>query len=121
MLPTPFARWAFLSIRVAGPTLVVPVMEELVFRDFLMRFLIQGVRFDSIPVGTFSWTALLATSLLFGFNHGFNFFIPGFLYGLLMALLLFRTKSLGACITAHGVTNWSLYLYCIYTADWQFM
>jgi uncharacterized protein len=121
MLPNSWARWAFLSMRVAGPTLVVPVMEELFFRDFVMRALIMGVRFDAVPVGTFSWFSLLGMSALFGINHGWNFFIPGFLYGLMIGVLLIRTKSLGACMVAHGMTNWSLYLYVIYTKDWQFM
>jgi uncharacterized protein len=121
MIPNSWARWAFLSIRVAGPTLVVPVMEELFFRDFLMRALIMGVRFDAVPVGTFSWFSLLGMSALFGINHGWNFFVPGVLYGLMMGVLLIRTKSLGACMVAHGVTNWTLYLYVIYARDWQFM
>ncbi len=37
LLPTTAARWTYLCIRIVGPTLVVPVMEELFFRDFLMR------------------------------------------------------------------------------------
>jgi membrane protease YdiL (CAAX protease family) len=38
-----------------------------------------------------------------------------------MGLLLIRTRSLGACILAHALTNLTLYLYVIYTGDWQFM
>ena len=116
---------AFLCIRVAGPTLVVPIMEELFFRDFLMRLLIswnRRVNFQDIPVGAFTWPSLLAMSVVFGLNHGIqHLFFPGFLYGLLMGLLLIRTKSLGACIVAHGVTNFTLYLYVIWTGDWQWM
>ena len=59
-------------------------------------------------------------SLAFGLNHGSEW-PEGILYGLLMGLLLLRTKSLGACIVAHAVTNWSLYLYVIHQGDWQFM
>jgi membrane protease YdiL (CAAX protease family) len=59
-------------------------------------------------------------SVLFGINHGSQW-PAGILYGLLMGVLLIRTKSLGACIVAHGVTNLSLYLYVVYTGDWQFM
>ena len=47
--------------------------------------------------------------------------MSGVVYGLLMGVLVIRTKSLGACIVAHGVTNFTLYLYVIYTGDWQFM
>jgi uncharacterized protein len=111
----------FLCVRVAGPTLVVPLMEELFFRDFLMRAFIRGWHFEQVPVGTFTWLSLVGMSVLFGFNHGWNYFFPGVLYGLLMGILLIRTKSLGACIVAHGVTNWTLYLYVIYRGDWQFM
>ncbi|MCL2639262.1 MAG: CAAX prenyl protease-related protein [Phycisphaerales bacterium] len=118
------AVWTFLFIRIAGPTLVVPIFEELFFRDFLMRALIRGARFQDVPVATFTWFSFLGTAILFGLNHG----IPpaggwpqGILYGLLMGYLLIRTKSLGACIFAHGVTNLTLYLYVIYAHDWQFM
>jgi CAAX prenyl protease-like protein len=73
-----------------------------------------------VAVGTFTWFSLIATSLLFGVNHG-KMWPAGIAYGLLMGVLLIRTKSLGACIVAHGVTNFTLYLYVIYTGDWQFM
>ena len=122
MLGQGIGLWVFLCLRVAGPTLVVPVMEELFFRDFLMRAFIRGGRFQDVPVGSFTWFSLLSMSVLFGFNHGITrMFFAGVVYGLLMGLLLIRTKSLGACIVAHGVTNWTLYLYVIYTGDWQFM
>ena len=121
MLGQGWQAWVYLCIRVTGPALVVPVMEELFFRDFAQRALIRGYRFQDIPVGTFTWSSLLIMSVLFGINHGFDYFIPGLLYGLLMGVLVIRTKSLGACIVAHGVTNWTLYLYVIYRGDWQFM
>jgi len=118
------AIWAYLFIRIAGPTLVVPVFEELFFRDFLMRALIRGARFQDVPVGSFTWFSFLGTALLFGLNHG----IPpaggwpqGILYGLLMGCLLIRTKSLGACMLAHAVTNLTLYIYVVCRGDWQFM
>ena len=124
MLPEHWQRWAYLSIRVAGPTLVVPLMEELFFRDFLMRTLVGGASFEEIPIGKWTWTSLIVTCLLFGINHGMpptGPFVAGVLYGLLMGILLIRTRSLGACIVAHAVTNWTLYLYVIYSGDWQFM
>ena len=120
MLGGGWKEWLFLCVRVAGPALVVPIMEELFFRDFLMRALVRGSRYDEVPVGTFTWLSLLGMSVLFGLNHG-RMFVAGVAYGLLMGVLVIRTKSLGACIVAHGVTNWTLYLYVIYAGDWQFM
>jgi CAAX prenyl protease-like protein len=113
-------RLAYYIIRVGGPTLVVPIMEELFFRDFLMRFLIRGPRFQDVDVGTFTWWSLLGMSLLFAINHVQQ--PSGFAYGLLMGILIIRTKSLGACIVAHGVTNFALYLLVIWQGtlghDW---
>jgi len=120
MLHETWQRWGYLVIRVAGPSLVVPLMEELFFRDFLMRALIRGARFQDVAVGTFTWFSFIGVSLLFGLNHGAQW-PAGIAYGLLMGFLLIRTKSLGACIVAHGVTNFTLYLYVIYAGDWQFM
>jgi CAAX prenyl protease-like protein len=119
MLHSQWQRLLFLCIRIVGPTLVVPVMEELFFRDFIMRMLVRGARFEDVAVGTFSWFSLIGMSVLFAVNH--VQWPAGFLYGLLMGILLLRTKSLGSCIVAHAVTNWTLYLYVIYRGDWQFM
>lgn len=121
MLPLDHQRWLFFFIRIAGPTLVVPLMEELLFRDFLQRTLLNSADFQSVPIGTYSLRSLLLMSAFFAVNHGASMLLPGFLYGLLMGLLVIRTKSLGACILAHAATNLTLYLYCIHTGDWQFM
>lgn len=119
-IPDPMWRYAFYAIRVLGPTLVVPFLEELFFRDFLMRALIRGGRFQEVAVGSFSWLAVIGSSVLFALNH--IQWPSGFVYGMMMALLVVRTKSLGACIVAHGVTNFVLYTaYCIPFGDWQFM
>jgi CAAX prenyl protease-like protein len=120
MLPDQLRRWAFLCIRIAGPTLVVPPMEELFFRDFLMRALVRGERFEDVPVGTYTPLSLFGMAAFFGLNHG-SMWPAGVVYGLMMGILLIRTKSLGACMVAHGATNFTLYLYCLWTADWQFM
>jgi CAAX prenyl protease-like protein len=117
-LPNPMYRYIFYFIRVAGPTLVVPVMEELLWRDFFWRAFIRGSRFQEVAIGTFSWVSLLGVSAMFAIAH-FQL-ASGFGYGILMGLLLIRTKSLGSCMVAHGVTNLTLYLYVIHTGDYQF-
>jgi uncharacterized protein len=117
-LPNPTYRYLFYFIRIAGPTLVVPVMEELFWRDFLWRAFIRGSRFQEVAIATFSWVSLIGVSALFAFAH-FQL-ASGFGYGLMMGLLLIRTKSLGSCMVAHGVTNLTLYLYVIHSGDYQF-
>jgi CAAX prenyl protease-like protein len=120
MLSGQWARWGYFCVRLVGPTLVVPLMEELFFRDFLMRALVRGGRFEDVPLGTFTWFSFLGMSVLFGVNHAAEW-PEGIAYGLMMGVLLIRTRSLGSCIVAHGVTNLTLYLYVIYMGDWQFM
>jgi len=119
-IPNQGWRLAYYLVRVGGPTLVVPFMEELFFRDFLTRFFIRGIRFQEVDVGTFSWLSLIGVASLFAISHG-HYYPSGFVYGLMMGLLLVSTKSLGVCIVAHGTTNLVLYLYCINTAQWQYM
>ena len=46
--------------------------------------------------------------------------IPAIVWGLLIAVLLVRTRSLGACIVAHAVTNFLLGAYVLYTREWFF-
>jgi len=46
--------------------------------------------------------------------------VTAFVWGVMIALLLWRTKSLGACIVMHGVTNFLLGAYVLWTHDWYF-
>ncbi len=117
-IPNLWARISFYIVRIGGPTLMVPVMEELFWRDFIWRALIRGARFQEVPVGQASVVALVGSSLLFATGH---FQWPSaIVYGLMIGWLLIRTKSLGSCIVAHAVTNFSLGIYVLMTHQWQF-
>jgi CAAX prenyl protease-like protein len=105
------------STRIAGAVLVVPLMEELFWRSFLLRYLIDQ-NFESVPVGSFSWPSFLATTVLFGLEH--HFIIAGMLAGAIYSLLLYRTRSLAQCVLAHAVTNLALAGYVLYTGKWYF-
>ena len=45
--------------------LVVPVMEELFWRSFLLRYLVHP-DFASVPLGSFTWGSFLVATALFG-------------------------------------------------------
>jgi membrane protease YdiL (CAAX protease family) len=55
----------------------------------------------------------------FAFVHG-NWWLTSIVWAAMVGLLLIYTRSLGACIVAHGVTNLLLALYVLYTRDWSF-
>jgi len=111
--------WALFAFRVAGIALVVPVMEELFWRGFLMRWLIQD-DFAAVPLGTYQAVSFWVTTLLFASVHGAEW-PQGVVVGVIYGAWFVRTKSLGSIMVAHGVTNLLLALYCLATGQWHFL
>ena len=99
----------FLAIRLLGPTLVVPVMEELFWRNWLWRGIHAPNNYRLARVGEPDVMAFVGTSLAFSVVHPQR--LIAVVYGLLMAWLLVKTRSLGAVIVAHAVTNLLLGVY----------
>jgi membrane protease YdiL (CAAX protease family) len=117
---TPFdasGRHAFIVFRVIGAVLVVPVMEELFWRAFLIRWLVNP-DFKSVPVGTFTWPSFLITVALFGAEH--NEWLAGLICGALYNWVLYRTRSVLACVVAHATSNAALAAWVLGRSDWKF-
>jgi len=110
-------RSAMTVFRLFGAVLVVPVMEELFWRSFLVRFIISH-DFSKVPVGHFTWFSFLVSAVLFGLEH--NLVVAGILAGIVYNALLFYTRSLSSCILAHAVTNLALGAYVLTTGRWYF-
>jgi CAAX prenyl protease-like protein len=117
-LASPAARWMFIGVRWAGAALVVPVMEELFWRDFIWRTIIAGKDFKRAAVGAWSWAAFLIVPLIFATVH--TQWLTAVVWALMIGLLLVKTRSLGACVIAHGVTNFLLGAFVLYTRNWYF-
>lgn len=114
------SQWAaigLIGVRIIGSSLVVPVMEELFWRSFLMRYLINP-DFRSVPIGTFTWLSFIGVAILFGLEH--HRVLVGVLAGLFYGLLFVHQKNLKGVIVAHGVTNLGLGIYVITTGNWIF-
>ena len=111
--------WLFIAVRIVGAVLVVPVMEELFWRDFLWRSFIAPNDFKLAEVGEWDWKAYLFVAGAFSLVHG-NWWLTAIVWGLMIGALLAWTKSLGACIIAHATTNLLLALYVLHTRDWSF-
>jgi membrane protease YdiL (CAAX protease family) len=58
------------------------------------------------------------TSVFFALAH--PEWLPALLTGLLWAGLLWRTKSLGACVVSHATANLALGLYVIAIGAWKY-
>ncbi len=104
--------WAFIAIRWAGASLVVPVMEELFWRDFVWRSLASPNDFQLHEVGEYDKSSVWLVPLFFATVH--PQWLTAIVWALLIAWLLLKTRSLGACIVAHGVTNFLLGAYVLY-------
>lgn len=113
----PSIRFFMTAMRITGAVVVVPVIEELFWRSFLIRYLLNH-RFYEVPVGSFSWFSFIAVSILFGLEH--HFFVAGLAAGIIYNLLLYFTKSIAHCIVAHAVTNLILAVYVLANGAWHY-
>jgi hypothetical protein len=118
--PSPADRTAlwFVLFRLGGSVLLVPVVEELFWRAWLMRWLIAH-QFDQVPLGTYARQAFWITALLFASEHG-AYWDVGLAAGIVYNWWMVRTKSLADCILAHAVTNASLAAYVLLAGQWQY-
>jgi len=109
--------WAalWLSVRVLGAVVTVPLAEELAFRGYLTRRLIAA-DFQSVPLGQFSWVSFVVSSLLFGAMH--EHALAATACGAIYALALYRRGNLGDAILAHATTNALLALSVFTTGSW---
>ena len=112
-----FTRHCLMLIRLLSASIVVPIMEELFWRSFLLRYVINP-DIATVPVGAFSWASFLIGALLFGLEH--HQFYAGIMAGVAYSLLLYRTRSLVLCIVSHGVTNALLGVFVLQTQQWRF-
>jgi uncharacterized protein len=117
-LPDPLWRGLFVAVRLYGLALVVPVMEEVFWRSFLLRYATDQDKWRELPVGQFSLAACLIVAGLFAVAH--PEWLVAAVCALLYAALLWHTKSLFACIVAHATTNLALGIYVLATGDWKY-
>jgi len=96
----------------------VPLVEELAFRGYLLRRLISP-NFETVSMRRFTWPALIASSLLFGFLHG-DRWLAGTVAGLLYGAASLRRGRIVDAIAAHATTNAMLAGYVILWGRWHF-
>ncbi len=109
---------AYLLWRVLGSAGLVPLIEELFWRAWLMRYLISP-DFSKIPLGAYAARAFWITALLFASEHG-QYWDVGLAAGIVYNWWMIRTRSLADCIVAHAVTNACLAAYVILAGQWQY-
>ena len=111
--------WLTVIFRFLRLVIVVPLVEEIFWRGFLLRYLINE-RFSQVPFGAFSWLSFAVVTLCFTFTHSPADWSAAFLTGMLYNFVAYRTKSLGSCVVAHALTNLLLGLWIMKTGQWGF-
>ena len=111
--------WGTLILRFIRLVVIVPLLEEIFWRGFLLRYLIKE-DFTKVSFGTFSWFSFGVVTVMFGLAHFGPDFIPALLTGAIYNLLAVKTRSLACCVLAHAVTNLGLGLYIMQTGQWGF-
>ena len=109
----------FIFFRTIGCVLLVPVLEELFWRGWLARWLIDAEDFRRVPLGAYTAASFWIGSCLFASEHG-PFWDVGLIAGIAYNWWMCRTKSLGDCMLAHAVTNGCLSVYVLAAGQWQY-
>ncbi len=111
--------WLTVALRFVRLVLVVPFVEEIFWRAFLLRFLIDE-KFERVPFGAFSWFSFAIVTLAFAFSHARADWPAALLTGAIYNLVAYRTRSLLSCVLAHASTNCLLGLWIMQTRQWGF-
>lgn len=89
--------------RIAGTVVLVPIVEELAYRGYLLRRLVArdftAVRFEAVAV----WPVLVSAAV-FGAAHG-AMWLPAVIAGVAYGMLATRTGRFGEAVCAHVTTN----------------
>jgi uncharacterized protein len=107
-----------LFLRTLRAVAMVPVIEELFWRGWLMRWVIDN-DFERVPLGAYSALSFWAVALLFASEHG-PYWDVGLVAGIIFNWWMIRTKSLGDLILAHAVANACLSGYVIAAGKWEY-
>ncbi len=116
---SPVLYWLTVLARFARLVIIVPLVEEIFWRGFLLRYLIRE-DFLKIPLGTYDTRSFFGVAVVFMLVHSMADWPAAFATGVIYNALLIRTKSLGACIAAHAITNLGLGIYIMTTRQWGF-
>jgi len=115
----PAWAWGFLALRLLGLAAVVPVIEELFLRGFVMRF-VTDPNWPELPIGQVSRAAIVVGTLLPMLMHPGELLAAAVWFSMVTWLML-KTRSLWDCVAAHMTTNLLLGLYVLLSGDWRLM
>lgn len=107
-----------LALRAVRAIVIVPIVEELFWRAWLMRWIINP-EFEKVPLGAFTLFSFATVAVLFASEHG-PYWDVGLITGVIYNAWMVRSKSLGDLILTHAVTNACLSAYVVFAGKWEY-
>jgi CAAX prenyl protease-like protein len=111
--------WSTVGLRIAVAVTAVPVVEELFWRAFLLRALVNWQEFERVPLGQFTWFSFVGTALLSTIQHPDNWAVS-ILCWFFFNALFYWTRSILCLVLVHAITNLVLYVHVVRAQDWAF-
>jgi exosortase E/protease (VPEID-CTERM system) len=106
----------WLVIRAIGAVVTVPLAEELAFRGYLLRKLVDA-DFARVDFRHFTLLSFVVSSTLFGLLH--QQWLAGVIAGMLFAVAMYRRGALFDAVIAHSTANAMLAAYVLATHRWS--
>jgi CAAX prenyl protease-like protein len=110
-------KTVWIACRIIAAVITVPLAEELAFRGFLMRRLMDA-DFESVPFSSVRPFAIVISAIVFGVSHG-AMWPAGIATGLALGVLLVRRGSIGDVVLAHGTANALVAVAVLAGGQWQ--
>ena len=105
----------FRTIRAA---ILVPIIEELFWRGWLLRWLISP-KFEEVPLGTYTRQSMWLSAILFASEHG-PYWEVGLLAGLAYNFWIVRTQESGRLYSGSRRHERALSLFVIASGRWEY-
>ncbi len=116
--PEEFASPLVVALRFARAALLVPILEELFWRGWLPRWIVNS-DWQAVQLGTYNTLAFVGTAVLFAAEHG-PYWEVGLLSGVIYNWWMWRTRSLGDLMLTHAVTNACLSAYVLLSGRFEY-
>ena len=112
----PPAAWGFLLVRALGLVVVVPLVEELFLRGFLMRYVIDE-RFWTVPFGRLTFASVAACLVYAVATHPAEALAAAGWFAVMSGIAAATRRPIDV-ILAHAATNLALGIYVVVTGSW---
>ena len=111
--------WSHVILKICRAVTIVPIVEELFWRGFILRAFVSWDHFDRVPWGKFTLVSFVGSSLLSVVQHPGNWGVSIVCWMLFNGLFYWK-RSLRCLMVTHAVTNLALYIYVVRSGAWQF-